>query len=295
MQYVFHLGAHKTASGFLQGNLAANLDILRAQGVFYVNEEMPVALQRARKTVNRLYHPARAIPEPDALAAINSKITRRAEAAGATTVLISEPDLLGPSMHQALAWGIDNPGFYTQAPAALRLITSGLPAAHTRLLMFSRRPETYIVSLYSEAIRSAQLNLDLAAFCRAVNFNAIDFASLRDRLQAVDPALDLNMRAFERIKLGAETYLRTFLRDLGADPAAFVLTKTDPRPQLDANQVEALRQISMRGQSERWRLVKKLRDQVLSYAPDPAYPLELPSWVRDSLSVTSEGRRSGAA
>ncbi|SRR6056297_1639856 len=295
MDYVFHLGAHRTASSFLQGNLSDNLSALRAQGIFYVNTEMPGVLARQRRAIRGLCHPARETPPADHLAGLNAAITRKAELAGAHTVLISQVDRLGPPMHQALTWGIDNPGFYPQATSCLRCLTAGLPAERTRLLMFSRNPETYLLSLYSEAIRTAQTNLDLGSFCRAVNFNSIDFTGLQERLQAVNPALDIKMRAFERIKLGAETYLRTFLRDIGADPAEFTCRVGKVRQQLDANQVEALRQISMRGQSKRWRLVKRLRNQVLAHDPDPAYRLDLPVWVRDSLSVTSEARESNAA
>lgn len=295
MYYVFHLGAHKTASTFLQDNLSDNLTVLRAQGIFYVNEEMPDALVKQRKAIRGICHPERQTPEPDHLTALNQDITRRASAAGARVVVMSHVDRLGPPMQQALSWGIDNPGFYPQAGSCLRCLTAGVPLDRTRILTFSRNPETYLLSLYSEAIRMAQTNLDLAGFCRSVNFNSIDFQGLQERLQAVDPALDIKMRAFERIKLGADTYLRTFLRDLGADPAEFSISARPARRQLDANQVEALRQISMRGQSKRWRLVKRLRNQVLAHDPDPTYRMELPIWVRDSLSITSEARESNAA
>ncbi|MCR9147985.1 MAG: hypothetical protein NXH74_12405 [Rhodobacteraceae bacterium] len=295
MDYVYHLGAHRTASTFLQENLSNNLDTLRAQGIFYVNEEMPEALHKQRKTIRALCHPDRQTPPADQLAQLNADITRQAENTGARVVLISEQNRLGPAMHQSLSWKIDNPGFYPQAASCLRYMTAGLPLDRTRILLYSRTPETYLLSLYSEAIRSARINMDLSAFCRAVNFNAIDFQGLQQRLQAVDPRLDIKMRSFERIKLGAESYLRTFLRDTGADPAGFTCHIKRMQQQLDANQVEALRQISMRGQSKRWRLVKRLREQVLAYDPDPAYRLELPGWVRDSLTVTTQARDSHVA
>lgn len=295
MDYVYHLGAHRTASTFLQENLSGNLDTLRAQGIFYVNEEMPDAVHKQRKAIRALCHPDRQTPPADQLATVNETITRQAEAAGARIVLMSEQNRLGPAMHQALSWRIENPGFYPQATSCLRYMTAGLPLDRTRVLLYSRNPETYLLSLYSEAIRSARINLDLGNFCRAVNFNAIDFQGLRQRLQAVDPRLEIKMRSFERIKLGAESYLRTFLRDTGADPAGFTCYIKRMQQQLDANQVEALRQISMRGQSKRWRLVKRLRDQVLAHDPDPAYRLELPGWVRESLTVTSEARDSNVA
>ena len=53
MQYIYHLGAHKTASSLLQRNLVENLDEIRAQGVFYVNAELPWAIKRQRNIIRQ--------------------------------------------------------------------------------------------------------------------------------------------------------------------------------------------------------------------------------------------------
>lgn len=295
MKYVIHLGVHKTASSLLRQNLSDNLDQLRAQRVFYVNAELPVPLQRQLKMLRRLRSPDTASPDLDEFAQLNAAITDHASRADAKTVLISDENRLGPSMGQQLAWHDPNPGFYADAASNLAHAFAGLPLEQTKLLIYTRNPESYLLSVYSDAIREAQTNLTLEGFCRAVNFNAIDFDALERRLSAMHPGLTVKSRQYERIKLGPEPYMRTFLRDIGLDPKPFKLHAAPLNQQLDAIQVEALLHIMAGSQSKRWRMIKKLRDQVLSGAPNLMAPLVLPEWVTDSMRVTAEGRATDAA
>lgn len=295
MKYVFHLGVHKTASTLLQRNLSDNLQHLHAQRVFYVNEDAPQALTRQTRLLRKLSK-----GEPIELVRaemhkLNSAIANAARAANARTVLVSDENRLGLSMNEDLAQGTTNPGFYPNAETTLAVALHGVPLRNTRLLIYSRNPDSYLLSLYSDAIRGAQTQFDLEGFCRAVNFNSIDFEGLQRRLQALHHGLDIKIRQYERIKLGAETYLRTFLRDIGLDPKPFTVHAAPIRPRLDATQVEALLHIMAGGQSKRWRLVKQLREQVLNGAPNPMARLSLPEWVTDSMRVTAEGRASDAA
>ncbi|MEO1138937.1 MAG: hypothetical protein AAFW87_05720 [Pseudomonadota bacterium] len=294
MKYVYHLGVHKTASSLLQRNLNDNLAQLRAQRVFYVNAESPDIVQRQ----TRLLHQARGAADTGALkklAQINKQMAETARAAKARIVLVSDETRLGPSMNLDLAAGATNPSFYPGAETSVMHMLGGLPLRNTRLLIYARNPESYLLSLYSDAIREAQTTLDLEAFCRAVNFNSIDFDGLETRLRSLHRDLDIKTRQYERIKLGAETYLRTFLRDIGLDPKPFTLHTAPLRPQLDATQVEALLHITAGGETKRPRLLKRLRDQVLTHAPNPLAQLKLPEWVSDSMRVTAEGRASDAA
>ncbi|MGK7754374.1 MULTISPECIES: hypothetical protein [unclassified Roseovarius] len=292
MKYVIHLGVHRTASLLLQQNLSSNLDQLRAQGVFYVNAEIPKLVQRQIRMIRRRHKPGSTPHAIGNFAEINAAITDAAAQAGAQTVLISDEHRLGPSMTRSLLWNQPHPGFYPQAATNLQHVQAGLPLEQTRLLLYTRNAESYLLSLYSDAIRQNQVAMTLEQFCRSVNFNSINFHALEQELAALHPDLQVKSRQFERIKLGPETYLRSFLRDIGLDPAPFALRPTPPRPQLDAMQVEALLHIMSGTQSRRADMVASLREKVLRGAPNPLAPLVLPAWVTDSMRVTDEGRAS---
>ncbi|MFN3210477.1 MAG: hypothetical protein ACE369_16020 [Roseovarius sp.] len=292
MKFVIHLGVHRTASLLLQQNLSANLGQLRAQRVFYVNAEMPKALQRQVRMIRRRHKPGSVPQGINAFAEVNAAILHAATEAGAETVLISDQNRLGPTMTQSLAWDQVNPGFYPQAVTNLRHAQAGLPLGDTRLLLYTRNAESYLLSLYGEAVRQNQTSLTLEQFCRRVNFNSIDFAALQDDLAGLHPGLQVRPRQFERIKLGPDTYLRSFLRDIGLDPAPFELHTDLPAPQLDAMQVEALLHIMAGRRPARAAMIGKLRQKVLSGAPNPMAPLVLPGWVSDSMRVTDAGRVS---
>ena len=283
MQYIFHLGVHQTATPYVQQTLTRNLEALRAQGVFFVNAEMPKAVVRHRRVVRRLCDPNKPTPDIEALVGTNHAVADAARAGGAKKVLFSNDYGLGPAMHQALPMGIENPAFYPRAHTCFRHIVRGLPLRKSRILIYSRNPETYLASLYSEAIRLGLTNMDIDGFCRAVAFDSIDFDGLRERLSALHVDLNVTMRAHERIRLGAETYMRTFLRDLGVQAHSFVFSSAPAEDTLDAAQIEALRHISMGSETTRPALIKQLRDQVIGHTPNPTDRLVLPEWVSDRL------------
>lgn len=288
MQYIFHLGVHQTATPYVQDTLTRNLEALRAQGVFYVNAEMPKAVLRHRRVVYRLSHPEKPTPEIEALVDTNHSVADAARAAGAKKVLFSNDYGLGPAMHEALAMGLDDPAFYPRAHTCFRHIVRGFPLRKSRILVYSRNPETYLTSLYSEAIRLGLTNLDIDRFCRAVAFDSVDFDGLRERLSSLHTDLRVTIRAYERIRLGAETYMRTFLRDLGVQAHSFVFCPAPPEDTLDAAQIEALRHISMGSETKRPALVKQLREQVTSHLPNPSNRLALPDWVRERLRAREQ-------
>ena len=99
MRIVFHLGVHKTASTLIQRTLAMNAEALRARGVFYVNTEMPFVITRQRYALRKLQTPWRNPPPKDALSNLNAKILRKAERAGAHTVLMSEENRIGHPLY----------------------------------------------------------------------------------------------------------------------------------------------------------------------------------------------------
>ncbi len=288
MQYFFHLGVHQTSTPYVQETLSRNLEALRAQNVFYVNAEMPKAVVRQRRVVRRLCDPNKPTPEIDALVGTNHAVADAARAAGAKKVLFSNDQCLGPAMHEAFAMGLETPAFYPRAHTCFRHIVRGLPLRKSKILIYSRNPETYLTSLYSEAIRLGITNLDIDGFCRAVAVDSVDFEGLRERLASLHDNLQVTMRAHERIRLGAETYMRTFLRDLGVEAHRFVFSPAPAEDTLDAAQIEALRHIAMGSETKRPELINQLRAQVVQSAPNPLDRLTLPEWVSDRFRASEQ-------
>lgn len=285
MQYIYHLGAHKTASSLLQRNLVENLDELRAQGVYYVNAELPRAIKRQRNIIQKLHAPD---TEPPGLPRrLNRRITKAAEQAGARIVLQSDSASLGPAMHEALANGVVHPGFYPQAEQCLHTLTVDRPPEDVRFLLYSRTPETYLTSLYSDMIRQGWSNVDIDTFCQSLDLASLDFDALKTRIEGMRPGFRVISRQYERIKLGADTFISTFMRDIGLDAKYVQPVRPAHVPDLDAAQVEALRHVSFGDTSRNPRHVKRLRNRILKQAPNPADPLTLPDWVPETLHSPS--------
>ncbi|MRU13998.1 hypothetical protein FDP25_00985 [Roseovarius sp. A21] len=294
MQYIYHLGVHKTASSLLQRNLVENLDELRAQGVYYVNAEFPWAIKRQRNIIRQLHAPDGT--SPGLPRRLNRRIANAAEQAGARIVLQSDSASIGPAMHEALANGVAHPGFYPQAEQCLHTLTVDRPPEDVRVLLYSRTPETYLTSLYSEMIREGWSNVDIDTFCQTLDLASLDFDTLKTRIEGMRPEFHVVMRQYERIKLGADTFISTFMRDIGLD-AKYIQPVLPPhQPDLDAAQAEALRHVSFGDTSRNPRHVKRLRNRILKQAPNPADPLALPDWVHEALHApAAPGYRAHAA
>lgn len=281
MQYIYHLGAHKTASSLLQRNLVENLDELRAQGVFYVNAELPWAIKRQRNIIHELHAPD--AKPPGLPRRLNRRITKAAEQAGARIVLQSDSASLGPAMHEALANGVDHPGFYPQAEQCLHTLTVDRPPEDVRFLLYSRTPETYLTSLYSDMIRQGWSNVDIDTFCQSLDLASLDFDALKTRIEGMRPGFRVISRQYERIKLGADTFISTFMRDIGLDAKYVQPVRPAHVPDLDAAQVEALRHVSFGDTSRNPKRIKRLRNQILRQSHNPSNPLVLPDWVHEAL------------
>lgn len=285
MRYVYHLGAHKTASTLIQKNLSANLQVLRDRRVYYVNAEMPNVIRKQRKVLRRARMPGHETPPENALAAVNARIEEAARQAGAGMILLSEENRLGPPMHQELAWGLPKPGFYPAAEACLRYVTHGQALDNTRFVLFSRDPDAFVLSLYSEAVRMAQTTLDIDAFCAAIDLQSVDFAALERRLRGLHPQLEVIQRPFEAIRNGATPFLEQFLGDLGLDPGGFAINTELTRSQLDKNQVDDLLQLARSGKFEgRPMRLRQQQRRILTRGSGGGAPLQLPDWARAQLA-----------
>lgn len=282
MRYVYHLGAHKTGSTLIQKNLAENLEVLREQSIWYVNEEMPEAILKQRKVLRRFRHPGLENPPIDALAGVNRKIDTLARRANAHTILLSEENRIGPPMHKELLWGVQRPGFYPAATDCMRYVIYGQPVENMIFFLFSRKPRSYALSLYSEAVRMGQTKLDIDAFFNKVDFASIDFEKLNERLQTIAAAISVSMRAFEDVRVDAHSFLTYTFRELGINLANVKFNTEKTRSRLDRSQISEILELERRvGIRSMHR--KKIRNSIQEREPDSANMISLPDWVQKSL------------
>ncbi|MGQ3486500.1 hypothetical protein [Roseovarius pacificus] len=282
MRYVYHLGAHKTGSTLIQKNLSANLEALREQGIWYVNEEMPKAISKQRKVLRQFRRPDLETPPADALEGVNQRIAIRARRAKAHTVLLSEENRLGAPMHQELLWGLEQPGFYPAAVECMKYVIYGQLTEDMKFFLFSREPSSFALSLYSEAVRMGQTLLDIEPFFRSINYSSINFRDLKERLQTIDAAVPVSMKAFEDFGADAEALLTCAFKEFGIELANIKFDLSRTRSRLDRSQVADILELERR---EDIRPVhrKKMRNEILEREPSGQDKLSLPDWVQDSL------------
>ena len=282
MRYVYHLGAHKTGSTLIQKNLSANLQALRDQGIWYVNDEMPKAISKQRKILRQFRSPDLENPPADALAGVNRRIATRARRAGADTVLLSEENRLGPPMHQELLWGIKRPGFYPAAADCMKYVTFGQPHENMKIFLFSREPSSFALSLYSEAVRMGQTKLDIGSFFAEIDFASIDFDDLKTRLQTLGAGVSVSMSAFEEVRADAATLLTHAFRELGIDLANISFDLERTRTRLDRSQIADILELERRA-GIRPVHRQKMRNEILERAPNAQDMAALPDWVQARL------------
>lgn len=283
MRYVYHLGAHKTGSTLIQKNLSANLDALREQGIWYVNEEMPKAISKQRKVLRQFRNPDLATPPVDSLAGVNRRIATQARRANAHTVLVSEENRLGPPIHQELLWGIERPGLYPAAVDCMKYVTYQQPTENMKFFLFSREPASFALSLYSEAVRMGQTKLDIDPFFNEIDFDSINFEDLVARLRTISTTITVSMKAFEDVRTDAKNLLTHTFEELSIDLTNIKFDLERTRTRLDRSQISDI--LELENQEDiRPILRQKRKNEILAREPDDQNMISLPKWVQETLS-----------
>lgn len=139
MKIVLHLGAHKTASTYLQRRMQTHEDVLAEHGVFYRGPpDLRVGFPKS--VIGRLMQ-----PNPLGMAARNAILEGRS--VGAQRIVISEENLLGNLMNVPT-------GFYRRPGRILRPAVSELRGADVTVLLSVRAYSTFYPSLYGQMLRA---------------------------------------------------------------------------------------------------------------------------------------------
>ena len=284
MRLVFHIGIHKTGSTLIQKNLSKNLGVLREKGIFYVNEEIPDLIIKQREYVRKLQVPSRNDPSKDSLMQANARLLEAAQRANANIVLISEENRIGFPLYLEVTKVGAPARFYPRADECLNGVLNGLQDLETKLILYRRRFERLIPSLYSEALRNLATTETIDGFCRQIDFASLDYGKLLGRVTKGAPDAELIVKPFEWIKKGAEAFLEDFVQTAGLGTDGFSFSTKFVREGVDQRKGDALRELAMlrnaEGMSKAIAIRKK---EILAHPNDEDSSIMLPDWVAEKL------------
>lgn len=293
MQFLYHLGVHKTGTTLLQQNLCANAGALRAQGVYCLNAEWEDGLKRLRRRLRRIQKGAAidgSVGSFEGVAELNQRILRRAAAAGATRVLVSEENLLGVTLHRQMAWSAAPARLYPTAEPCARALTTGLDPGAVHVLIHTRRLEGLLRGFYSEALRHLETDADFAGFLDRVDIAGFRFDALVAGLKAALPGARITARPFEAIRGGADPFLRGALGALGIDAAPLAISAQPVRAGLSHEQAVRLRDIAARAtETGLTRKLSRAAARIVADRSGPSGRIEVPARYRALIAAAQCG------
>jgi hypothetical protein len=204
-QAFVHIGAHKTASSFLQSNLKQHQDRLLAEHALALvtrADLIPSAFGKEIYEVSQDRHPATEISE----AAMDSLLSMLPDEE--CNLLITNEDLI---CH------LDIQDFYQHAELAVRYLAAALSDFDLHVIFYVRKQADYLESIYMQYVHLGRR----ARFAQFMERAApVDLSWLRavEAMQRVLPPGRLHLRTFEQIReLGETGFYRDFLALCGVN------------------------------------------------------------------------------
>lgn len=290
MKIVYHLGVHKTGTTLLQRNMERNAQALRDQGVYCVNAEWPDAIKKLRRRMRRLQNPDLSAPQHELAETLNRRMLRRAEAAGATTLLLSEENFIGNPIHFEQQWRKEPAKFYPAAADCVRALTFGFPDSDITVILYTRALEGLLKGHYSEALRALEAVEDFDGFLDRTDIASFRFDDLLARMKAVLPGAAFEVKPFEAIRAGAEAFVTDFFAGIGVDASGFEVIADKVNPGITAWQADQLVALARRLKAGEAipRLARKLR-RIYEDASAPDDPIALPERHRGAIRKAMQG------
>lgn len=203
---VLHIGAHKTASSFLQTLLKGHSVELAQRGVGVVHRSHLLAspLQEALIAIGK----GQAVKPPLMLAAAQS--LRGMLARRKPHVLFSSEDLL----HR-----IRDLGFFANAGKALEFVKSLAGPIPVRVVLYTRSQADYIESVYMQFMHLGR-DFTFEEFIERLDGNDYSWKRVLDEMAAVVGPENVTAVPYEAIKrLGSAEFYRRFLEACGVPDA----------------------------------------------------------------------------
>lgn len=191
-----HIGAHKTASTFIQSGLKKNLTCLDGVLSIVFREEL------AKTGFYRNLKRSASLPDPS-LAALDSDRLELVETqSSAPVTLITSEDMLS---------GLDMPSFFYQAPRRLQYIDSFFRDTDVHFILYTRTQTEYIESVYLQQLHMGQLQ-PFSDFLGSDIPKNISWLSLCESIVKRFGSQAIEVRPYELIKQNGPTaFFRDFL------------------------------------------------------------------------------------
>lgn len=204
-QIYFHIGAHKTASSFLQANLAASREGLSHAGLDVILRRHVLRSPFGREVyaVSQGTHDPGSVT-PEALQNIQRLISRHQG-----HILITNEDMVSSLQVQ---------DFYQHVEKAARYILGALPDFEVHFILYIRRQPDYLESVYMQYVHLGR-SLKFGQFMERAEGVDLSWLRVVNAIAAGGVPRDrIAVRPFERIReRGSDGFLREFLALCGVE------------------------------------------------------------------------------
>lgn len=272
-----HIGAHKTASSFLQANIRANREALAKQGLDTILRgdilETPFAKE--------LYAVSQATHDPGNVTAQSARSLRTILSGLEQNILIS---------CEGLVCRLKVEDFYQNISDAVRYIAAALPESDIHYIFYVRRQPDFIESIYMQYVHLGR-SLSFEKFLEKAA--EVDFSWLRvvEGLEAGAGRARITVRAFETIRsLGATGFFQDFLRHAGLeDPGAFTVPEVQSKARAaNRSYSEVAMKIARRSnpmlKGKERKVLRKFLQEHFSTATHPRAELFTPEQRQDLIA-----------
>lgn len=211
-----------------------------------------------------------------------------ARSAGMKTILISEENRIGVPLYRNLSMGGETAEYYPDATTLLSFTLQGLEALETQFLVYTREFQSWLPSMYSEALRSLSIALSFDEFLQRIDFSSLDNAALIDRIGRSHPRAEVVQRDFERIRQGASEYQRDFVRQIVGHDDGFAPVERKVRPSFGRGQLEGLLELAREREVQGMtNSIRRRRNRIQAQDPASGEKLELPAWASARLAAAT--------
>ena len=200
----FHIGAHKTASSFLQANLRTHQDAISCAGLDVILRQEILKTPFA-KELGDVAHGRRS---PNIVSSKSSKNIRKILSRKKGNVLIANEDLISSLKVQ---------DFYQNIENSVSYICKILPDFDVYFVLYIRRQADYLESVYMQYVHLGR-NLKFDRFMKRTE--DVDFSWLRvvEGIASGVPQKHIIVRPFETIReIGSDDFFREFLSLCGVE------------------------------------------------------------------------------
>ncbi len=205
----FHIGAHKTASSFLQANLRNCKEALSRAGLDVVLRKDVLNTPFAKE----LGEVAHGTHDPEAMSPKARDSLQGILSCGKGNILVTNEDLVS-SLHIQ--------DFYQNIGAATRYIRDALPNLDVFFILYTRKQADYLESVYMQYVHLGR-KLRFEQFMQRTEGVSFSWLGVVEAMASAVPRERILVRPFETIRnTGSDDFFREFLSLCGMEhPEAF--------------------------------------------------------------------------